>query len=187
MSSFPRTRSWSWERQGSVVDSLVAKVEEMDQLLAQLEPLSDHVAEVERDTVVRFEQAESLVNHVDELARREQAELEGQLKQLTDTMEVQLHEHLSEFKDTSLELAELGVELKRRGRELMEFIDFVLEDIKKADQLHDDLKNKVLVLEGRVDCSLQEQSERVTNLEQLGDKLSEHLNECLDRVTNLEQ
>ena len=30
---------------GSVVDSLVAKVEEMDQLFAQLEQLSDHVAE----------------------------------------------------------------------------------------------------------------------------------------------
>ena len=114
------------------------------------------------------------MNHVDELARRGQAELEGQLKQLTDTMEVQLHEHLSEFKDTSLEVAELGVKLKSRGRELMEFIDFVLEDIKKADQLHDDLKNKVFVLESRVECSLQE---RVTNL----------LNECLDRVTNLEQ
>ena len=42
------------ERQGSVVDSLVAKVEEMDQLLAQLEQLSDLVAEVERDTAVRF-------------------------------------------------------------------------------------------------------------------------------------
>ena len=75
------------ERQGAVVDSLVAKVKEMDQLLAQLEQLSDLVAEVERDTAVRFEQAESLVNHVDELARRGQVELEGQLKQLTDTME----------------------------------------------------------------------------------------------------
>ena len=174
------------ERQGSVVDSLVAKVEEMDQLLAQLEQLSDLVAEVERDSAVRFEQAESLVNHVDELARRGQAELEGQLKQLTDTMEVQLHEHLSEFKDTSLEVAERGVQLIWRGRELWEFTDFVLEDIKKADQLHDDLKKKVLDVEGRVDCSLQEQSARVTNL-QWGDKLSEHLNECLDRVTNLEQ
>ena len=79
------------------------------------------------------------------------------------------------------------MKLKRRGRELLQFIDFVLEDIKKADQLHDDLKKMVLVLEGRVDCSLQEQSERVTNPEQWGDKLSEHLNECLDRVTNLEQ
>ena len=110
----------------------MAKVEEMVQLLAQLEQLSDLVAEVERDTAVRFEQAESLVNHVDELARRGQAELEGQLKQLTDTMEDQLHEHLSEFKDTSLEVAELGVELKRRGREFMQFTDFVLEDIKKG-------------------------------------------------------
>ena len=79
------------------------------------------------------------------------------------------------------------MELKRGGGEFVQFADFVLEDIKKADQLHDDLKNKVLVLESRVDCSLQEQSERVTNLEQWGDQLSEHLNECLDRVTNLEQ
>ena len=75
----------------------------------------------------------------------------SQLKQLTDTIDVQLHENLSEFKDTSLEVAELGVELKHRGRELMEFIDFVLEDIKKADQLHDELKNMVLDVEGRVD------------------------------------
>ena len=90
------------ERQVSVVDSLVAKVEEMDQLLAQLEQLSDHVEEVERDTAVRFEQAESLVNHVDVLARRGQAELE-----------VQLLEHLSdEFKGTSLAVAELGVQLR---------------------------------------------------------------------------
>ena len=57
-------------------------------MLAQLEQLSDHVAEVERDTAIRFEQAESLVNHVDVLARRGQVELEGQFKQLTDTMDV---------------------------------------------------------------------------------------------------
>ena len=99
------------ERQLSVVDSLAGKVEEMDQLLVQFEQLSNLVAEVERDTAIRFEQAESLVNHVDELARRGQAELEGQLKQLTDTMEVQLHEHLSEFKGTSLAVAELGENL----------------------------------------------------------------------------
>ena len=120
------------ERQGSLVDSLVAKVEEMDQLLAQLEQLSDLVAEVERDTAVRFEQAESLVNHVDGLARRGQAELEGQLKQLTDTMEVQLLEHLSEFKGTSLVVAELGVKLERRGRDFGELTNFVLENIKNG-------------------------------------------------------
>ena len=152
------------ERQESVVDSLVAKVEEMDQLLAQLEQLSDLVAEVERDTVVRFEQAESLVNHVDWLARRGQAELEGQPKQLTDTMEVQLHEHLCELKDTSLEVAELGVKLERRGRDFEALTNFVLENIKKADQLHDDLKKMVLDVEGRVD-----------NLEQWGEELAESL------------
>ena len=112
---------------GSVVDSLVAKVEEMDQLLGQLEQLSDLVAEVERDTAVRLEQAESSVNHVDELARRGQAELEGQLKQLTDTMEVRLHEHLSEFKDTSLEVADLGVKLEMRRREVGDLTSFVVE------------------------------------------------------------
>ena len=152
------------ERQGSVVDSLVAKVEEMDRLLAQLEQLSDLVAEVERDTVVRFEQADSLVNHVDGLARRLQAELEGQRKPLTDTMEVQLHEHLSEFEDTSFVVAELGVKLERRGRDLGELTNFVLENIKTADQLHDELTKMVLDVEGRVD-----------NLEQWSDELAESL------------
>ena len=152
------------ERHGSLVDSLVAKVKEMDQLLAQLEQVSDHVAEVERDAAVRFEQAESLVNHVDGLARRGQAELEGELKQLTDTMDFQLLEHLSEFKGTSLAVAELGVKLERRGRDFGELTNFVLENIKVADQLHDDLMKKVHDVEGRVD-----------NLEQWGEELAESL------------
>ena len=158
------TRKLELERQGSLVASLVAKVEEMDQLLAQLEQLSDLVAEVERDTAVRFEPAESLVNHVCGLARRGQAELEGQLKQLTDTMEVQLLEHLSEFKGTSLVVAELGVKLERRGRDFGELTNFVLENFKKADELHDDLKKMVLDVEGRVD-----------NLEQWGEELTQSL------------
>ena len=101
---------------------------EMDQLLlAQLEQLSDHVAEVERDTAIRFEQAESLVNHVYVLARRGQAELEGHLKQLTDTMEVQLLQHLcDEFKGASLAVAELGVKLERRGRDFGEGTNFMM-------------------------------------------------------------
>ena len=139
------------ERQGSVVYRLVAKVEERDQLLPQLEQLSDLVAEVERDTAVRFEQAESLVKHVDELARRGQAELEGQLKQLTDTMEVQLHEHLAEFKDTSFVVAELDGMLERRDRDIGELTNFVLENNKIAVRLHGELKNMVLDVKGRVD------------------------------------
>ena len=164
----------------SAIAGVVSRVGSLER---SVEFHEDAILELERQGFVE----DSLVAKVEEMDQRGQAELEGQLKQVTDTMEVQLHERLSEFKDTSLEVAELGVELKRRGRELSEFIDFVLEDIQKADQLHDDLKKKVLVLEGRVDCSLQEQSERVTDLQQWGDKLSEHLNECLDRVTNLEQ
>ena len=133
-------------------------------MLAQFEQLSDFVADFERDTVVRFEQAESLVNHVDWLARRGQAEFEGQLKQLTDTMKVQLHEHFFEFKDTSLEVAELGVKLERRGRDFEALTNFVLENIKTADQLHDDLKKMVFDVEGRVD-----------NLEQWSEELAESL------------
>ena len=51
-------------------------------------------------------------------------------------------------------------------------VDKVMVRVSALDELHE---------------PLQEQSERVTNLEQWSDKLSEHLNECLDRVTNLEQ
>ena len=142
----------------------MTKVEERDQLLAQLEQLSDFAAEVERDTAVRFEQAESLVKHVDELARRGQAELEGQLKQPTGTMEVQLHEYLAEFKDTSFVVDELGVMLERRGRDIGELTKFVLENFKIADRLHNELKNTVLDVKGRVD-----------NLEQWGEELAASL------------
>ena len=135
------------------------------------------MAEVERDTAIRFEQAESLVNHVDVLARRGQAELEGQLKQLTDTMEVQLLEHLSdEFKGTSLAVAELGVQLERRVRDFGELTKFVLENIKVADQLHDDLKEKVL-----------HAAQQVTSLEEWGNDITTNLNEIDARVDNLEQ
>ena len=58
------------EWQVSEVDSLVAEVGQVAQRLVQFKQLSHHVAEVERDTAIRFEQVESLVNHVDWLARR---------------------------------------------------------------------------------------------------------------------
>ena len=116
------------ERQGSLVAGLVAKVGERDQLLAQLEQLSDLVAEVKRDTAVIFEPAESLVNHVCGLARRGQAELDGQLKQLMDTMEG-------------------GVTLGGSPT-------LCWRTSKKADQLHDDLEKMVLDVEGRVRLEL---------------------------------
>ena len=50
-------------------------------------------------------------------------------------------------------------------------VDKVMVRVSALDELHE---------------PLQKQSESVTNLEQWGDKLSEHLNACLDRVTNLE-
>ena len=162
------------ERQGSVVDSLVAKFEEMDQLLAQLEQLSNLVAEVERDTAVRFEQTESLVNHVDELARRGQAGvLEGQLKQLTDTMEVQMHEHLSEFKGTSLAVAELGEKLEMRGRDVGELTSFVMQDTQVAGRLHEDLKQVMNLVEWStgITTTLNYVDSRVDNLEQWGEEL----------------
>ena len=173
------------ERQVSVVDSLVAKGEVMDQLVVQLEQLSNLVAEVERDTAVKFEQAESLVNHVDELARRGQAELEGQLKQLTDTMEVQLHEHLSEFKGTSLAVAELGEKLEMKRREVSDLTSFVVDDIQVAGRLHADLKVKVLHVDQQVmnlvewstgiTTTLNDVESRVDNLEQWGEELAESL------------
>ena len=161
----------------------MAKVEEMDQLLVQFEQLSNLVAEVERDTAIRFEQAESLVNHVDELARRGQAELEGQLKQLTDTMEVQLH--LSEFKGTSLAVAELGEKLEMKRREVSDLTSFVVDDIQVAGRLHEELKVKVLHVDQQVmnlvewssgiTTTLDDVESRVDNLEQWGEELAESL------------
>ena len=164
------------ERQLSVVDSLAAKVVEMDQLLVQFEQLSNLVAEVERDTAIRFEQAESLVNHVDELARRGHAELEGQLKQLADTMEVQLHEHLSEFKGTSLAVAELGEKLEMKRREVSDLTSFVVDDIQVAGRLHEDLKVKVLHVD-----------QQVMNLVEWSSGITTTLNDVESRVDNLEQ
>ena len=87
-------------------------------------------------------------------------ELEGNFKRLSE----RVNEHLSEFKGTSLAVAELGVELKMRGRDFGELANFVVEDIKVAGQLHDDLKKKVHDVEGRVD-----------NLERWGEELAESL------------
>ena len=79
-------------------------------------------------------------------------------------MEVQLHEYLAEFKDTSLVVAELGVMLEMRGRDIGELTKVVLENFKIADRLHNELKNMVLDVEGRVD-----------NLEQWGEELTQSL------------
>ena len=144
--------------------------------MCSFEQLSNLVAEVERDTAIRFEQAESLVNHVDELARRGQAELEGQLKQLTDTMEVQLHEHLSEFKGTSLAVAELGEKLEMKRREVSDLTSFVVDDIQVAGRLHEDLKVKVLHVD-----------QQVMNLVEWSSGITTTLNDVESRADNLEQ
>ena len=77
------------ERQGSLVDSLVAKVEEMDRLLAQLEQLSDRVNETK-----------ALVGLVDD--------------QIVNPKKA----FSAEVKGTSLAVAEFGVELQKRGARL---------------------------------------------------------------------
>ena len=73
-------------------------------------------------------------------------QLEAHFQRLLD----RVNEHLSEFKGTSLAVAELGVELKIRGRDFGELANFVVEDVKVAGQLHDDLKEKVLHVEQQV-------------------------------------
>ena len=82
-----------------------------------------------------------------------------------------LFEQLSdEFKGTSLAVAELGVKLEWSGRDFGELTTFVLENIRVAEQLHEDLKN--LHVEQKVES-------RVTNLEQWGNDLATaNLNDC---------
>ena len=85
----------------------------------------------------------------------------------------------------SLAVAELGVNLERRGRDFGELTNFVLEDIKVAGRLHDDLKVKVLHVDQQVmhlvewsngiTTTLNDVEGRVDNLEQWGEELAQSL------------
>ena len=100
-------------------------------------------------------------------------------------MEVQLHEHLSEFKDTTLEVAELSEKLEMKRREVGDPTSFVVEDIQLAGRLHEDLKVKVLHVDQQVmnlvewstgiTTTLNDVESRVDNLEQWGEELAESL------------
>ena len=89
-------------------------------------------------------------------------ELEGNFKWLSE----RVNEHLSEF----------GVNLQMRGRDFGELTKFVLEDIKVAGRLHDDLKVKVLHVD-----------QQVTSLVEWSNDISTTLNDVEGRVDNLEQ
>ena len=144
-----------WERQVAV-----------EKLEAHFQRLSDRVNETQ---VLEVERQLAVV------------ELEGNFKRLSEPV----NEHLSEFKGTSLAVAELGVELKMRGRDFGELANFVVEDIKVAGQLHDDLKEKVLHVDQQVmilvewsngiTTTLNDVEGRVDNLEQWGEELAESL------------
>ena len=99
-------------------------------------------------------------------------ELEGKFKRLSE----RVNEHLSEFKGTSLAVAEFGVELKKRGRDFGELASFVVEDTKVAGRLHDDLKEKVLHVE-----------QQVMSLEEWSNDITTNLIDVQARVDNLEQ
>ena len=86
-------------------------------------------------------------------------ELEAHFQRLSD----RVNEHLSEFKGTSLAVAELGVELKMRRRDFGELT-------------HDDLKEKLLHVE-----------QQVTSSEEWGNDFTTNLNVLEVRVDNLEQ
>ena len=74
--------------------------------------------------------------------------------------------------------------LEMRGRDVGELTTFVTENINVADQLHDDLKKKVLHVEQQVDI-------RVTGIEQWSHDFAESVNDGVNavagRVTHLEQ
>ena len=89
-------------------------------------------------------------------------ELENRFQWLSASV----NEHLSEFR----------VNLQRRGRDFDELTKFVLEDIKVAGRLHDDLKVKVLHVD-----------QQVTSLVEWSNDITTNLNDIEARVDNLEQ
>ena len=96
-------------------------------------------------------------------------QLEAHFQRLLD----RVNEHLSEFKGTSLAVAEFGVELKMRRRDFGELANFVVEDIKVAGQIHGDLKEKVLHVE-----------QQVMSLEEWSNDITTNLNDVQARVDN---
>ena len=88
------------------------------------------------------------------------------------------------YESKSLTVAELGMKLATRERDLQDFSTFVeLKQLSMA-KLHDDLEKRVLHVEQQVES-------RVTNLEQWSHVVAESVNVGVnaveDRVTNLEQ
>ena len=157
----------------------------VEKLEAHFQRLSDRVNETqvlegERQLAVvelegNFQRLSDRVNETQALEGERQlavVELEGNFKWLSE----RVNEHLSEFKGTSLAVAELGVNLEMRGRDFGELTKFVLEDIKVAGRLHDDLQVKVLHVD-----------QQVTSLVEWSNDITTTLNDVEGRVDNLEQ
>ena len=87
-----------------------------------------------------------------------------------------MNEYLSEFKGTSLAVAELGEKLEMRRREVGDLTSFVVDDIQVAGRLDEDLKVKVLHVD-----------QKVLNLVEWSNGITTTLNDVEGRVDNLEQ
>ena len=81
--------------------------------------------------------------------------------------------------ELELKVSEVSEKLEMRERDFGKLTTFVFEDNKVSDQLHDDLKKKVLHTEQQVES-------QVTRLEQWGNDITTNLNDE-GRVDNLEQ
>ena len=82
--------------------------------------------------------------------------------------------------ELELQVSRVSDMLDKRERDFGELTKVVLEDIKVAGLLHDDLKRKVLHVEQQVES-------RVTRLEQWCTEITTTLNDVEGRVDNLEQ
>ena len=112
-----------------------------------------------------FQRLTDRVNETQALEGERQLAL-VELKNHFQWLSASVNEHLSEF----------GVNLKRRRRDFGELTKFVLEDIKVAGRLHDDLKVKVLHVD-----------QQVTSLVEWSNDITTTLNDVEGRVDNLEQ
>ena len=130
------------ERQVAVLE-LGEKFKQLLDLVNEAEALECERQVAVEQLEVHFQRLSDRVNETKVLEGERQlavVELEGNFKRLSE----RVNEHISEFKGTSLAVAELGVELKMRGRDFGELTSFVVEDIQVAGRLHEDLKVKVL-------------------------------------------
>ena len=150
--------------------------QQLASLTATMADHEDAILELERQVASLEPGVQSLDTKVRELGlllSESMSVLEGRVNVMDEDLKEFLERRTAE---TSLAVAELGVNLEMRGRDFGELTKFVLEDIKAAGRLHDNLQVKVLHVD-----------QQVTSLVEWSNDITTTLNDVEGRVDNLEQ